>query len=119
MAEAGAVTPRELTLRLLTGALPSVAAAVLGGAASGGARSPWYRSLRKPAIQPPRQAFPIVWSALYAETALCGTTVQARLSPRERRNFRIALAANMALNAGWSTFATVLSAAVRRANPGR
>lgn len=159
---------RQMNARdLAWGVTPVLAAAALGTTAAQGVRSPWYRSLRKPRIQPPPAAFPIVWTTLYADVAAAASAVQVRLPEAERRRFRSALVLNMGLNAGWClaffrarrlglsvgvaaalaasswdltrrarrasgvaaaglgayaswcSFATVLSAAVRRANPHR
>ena len=42
--------------------------AVLGSAATD-TKSWWYRTLRKPAIQPPSWLFPVAWTALYVDMA--------------------------------------------------
>ena len=50
------------------------AAATAATAAAGGVatdpESAWYRRLRKPDWQPPAIAFPVVWTALYADLAV-------------------------------------------------
>ena len=50
------------------------AAATAATAAAGGTAtdpdSRWYRRLRKPDWQPPAIAFPVVWTALYADLAV-------------------------------------------------
>lgn len=85
-----------------------LATAALGSAAStsrAGVGSPWYAALDKPAFQPPPAVFPIAWTALYADVAVAATTALGRLEdvdPRRARGYRIALATNLALNAGWS-----------------
>lgn len=79
-----------------------VAAAALGSVATAtGTDSTWYRALRKPAIQPPPVVFPVVWTALYAQTALASIDAQAHMTTAEARVYRRKLACNMALNAGW------------------
>ncbi|MRJ77901.1 tryptophan-rich sensory protein [Aeromicrobium sp. SMF47] len=79
-----------------------VAAAALGSVATAtGTRSPWYRTLRKPAIQPPPAVFPVVWTALYAQVALASADAQSHMTPEQARAYRGKLAANMVLNAGW------------------
>ncbi|AWB91896.1 TspO/MBR family protein [Aeromicrobium chenweiae] len=79
-----------------------VAAAALGSVATAtGIKSAWYRTLRKPAIQPPPAVFPVVWTALYAQIALASADAQSHMTPSEARTYRRKLAANMALNAGW------------------
>ncbi|WP_295689100.1 tryptophan-rich sensory protein [uncultured Brevibacterium sp.] len=66
----------------------------------------WYRSLRKPAWQPPAAAFPIVWTLLYADIAVISALVTADdLEAGNRkavRNSAIALGTNLVLNAGWT-----------------
>lgn len=68
--------------------------------------SAWYASLDKPAWQPPGVAFPVVWTALYADLAAVSALTLEELDrtdrPREARAYEIALAANLALNASWS-----------------
>jgi benzodiazapine receptor len=82
------------------------ATAVVGGLASRSAASPWYQSLRKPAYQPPQQAFPIVWPLLYADIALVSSNTLDQMERTgqklERRRYITALAVNLVLNAGWS-----------------
>ncbi|MGJ3508343.1 TspO/MBR family protein [Enemella sp. A6] len=86
------------------------AAAAIGSVATqDGMESRWYKSLKKPAIQPPAVVFPIAWTSLYAAIAGSAATVDAELgarptkeAARTRRNFRIALLINMILNGGWS-----------------
>jgi translocator protein len=93
--------------RTLIPAIVAVTAtAVAGGLASRPAASPWYRSLRKPAYQPPRQAFPIVWPVLYADIAVVSSNALDKMErdgqKLERRHYITALAVNLVLNAGWS-----------------
>lgn len=91
---------------LVPAAVAVTAAAVVGGLASRPADSPWYRSLRKPTYQPPPQVFPIVWPMLYADIAIVSSNVLDEMErcgqKRERRQYTIALAVNLLLNAGWS-----------------
>ncbi len=80
--------------------------ASLGGLATGPAvQSSWYDKLCKPAYQPPRQVFPVVWPALYAEIAVVSASTLDRLNDtgddRRRRAFVAALASNLVLNGGW------------------
>lgn len=69
-------------------------------------QSAWYQRLRKPRYQPPRQVFPIVWPALYADIAVVSAATIDRLNEagdaRELRAYQAALAANLAINASWS-----------------
>lgn len=92
------------------------AAATAATAAAGGAAtdpdSGWYRQLRKPDWQPPTIAFPVVWTALYADLAVSSAVAlnshEAADTPggearrQELRAYRGALAANLVLNAAWS-----------------
>lgn len=96
---------RISTLLATVGAV--AAASGIGVLATGPAvRSSWYENLRKPPYQPPRQVFPIVWPALYADVALVSAHVIDRLSDtgqvRQRRAYQAALAINLVLNASWS-----------------
>lgn len=91
------------TLAATTGAV--VATAVVGSLATDpGSR--WYRTLRTPSWQPPGWAFPIAWTALYADLAVVGALTLADLGEQERtreqRDYAVALGANLVLNAGWS-----------------
>ncbi len=109
--------------------LAATAAAVAVTAAAGAratapqVTSRWYQQLRKPAYQPPRQVFPVVWPALYADIAVVSASTLDRLDStgrdRERGAYQVALIINLVLNAGWSWLffnrrrfgtATVLSA---------
>jgi tryptophan-rich sensory protein len=86
---------------LLRTALPVAATAALGAL---GTRpdSPWYRSLAKPPWQPPAAAFGPVWTSIYALTAVAAARTLERLDPAERRRYAGLLAANLALNTGFS-----------------
>ncbi len=77
------------------------ACAALGSVASREVGSLWYRALRKPAIQPPAAAFPIAWTALYADLAITTAVAIDRLPREERPAYVRAFAANLVLNAGW------------------
>lgn len=87
-----------------------VAVGVIGCAATGSILttpdSRWYRSLRKPAWQPPPAAFPVVWTGLYALLGVSSAGAIADLAERgDRRRsgrYATALAINLALNAAWS-----------------
>lgn len=84
---------------------------VVGAAAAVGSvltapDSLWYQRLDKPAWQPPPAAFPIVWTALYATTAVFTARASAELAESNRaarsRALERALVVNMVLNAGWT-----------------
>ncbi|WP_153504386.1 tryptophan-rich sensory protein [Cumulibacter manganitolerans] len=93
--------PRNLAL---TSAATVAAAAVGSLATTPGSR--WYRSLDLPSWQPPTIAFPVVWTALYADIAATSAVVLTDLERREKASeaaaYKRALWANLALNAGWS-----------------
>ncbi len=96
----------RITTLLVTGAA-TIATAALGGAATAPAvQSKWYAQLRKPAYQPPRQVFPVVWPALYTDIAVVSAAAIDELGATgrdiERRAYRNGLALNLALNAAWS-----------------
>ena len=88
--------------------MKGVAAAVVATAAVGSlAVDPddeWYRSVRKPSFQPPPLAFPIVWTALYADVAVSSGVVQssARAAGRPSTGYERALGVNLVLNAAWT-----------------
>jgi len=86
--------------------LAVTATAIVGGLASRPAQSAWYQALRKPAYQPPRQAFPIVWPILYADVAAMSAATLDDLDRhgqrQERRNYVVALVTNLVLNGSWS-----------------
>lgn len=84
-----------------------VATATVGGLATRPAgQSVWYRQLRKPAYQPPRSVFPVVWPVLYADIAAVSAATVDRLRDGDNepatRSYLAALAVNLLLNAGWS-----------------
>jgi tryptophan-rich sensory protein len=90
---------------LLATSLATTATAVVGGAASRGARDAWFRSLEQPAFQPPPVAFPVVWTALYATIAGASAAAIDRFDDAgdgRARGFRRALGANLVLNASWT-----------------
>jgi tryptophan-rich sensory protein len=86
-------------------ALATAACAVVGSVLTN-PQSTWYEGLRKPWFQPPGFAFPVVWTLLYATTALGAAGTMAKLRDQgrdsEADSFRTAHRINLALNAGWS-----------------
>jgi tryptophan-rich sensory protein len=80
----------------------AVTAAALAGSVVTRPDSRWYRTLKKPAWQPPPAAFPIVWTALYGLLAVAGARVLDRASGETRSGFARSYATNLALNAGWT-----------------
>jgi tryptophan-rich sensory protein len=86
--------------------LAVAATAGVGSVASKPRISRWYFRLRRPPYVPPNAVFPVAWTTLYADIAVTSATAIDRLRAagrqQEARNFAIALAANLILNAGWS-----------------
>lgn len=90
--------------------IATTSAAVIGTAVIGSVATdtstPWYRSLTKPAIQPPAWAFPVAWTGLYASIATVVGRSLADLQERDEQmeyaELQKALATNLALNASWS-----------------
>lgn len=67
----------------------------------------WYKTINKPSFQPPAWLFPLVWTGLYIDIAYVVGQSLADIEEREGRSTRFdtlknSLAANLALNAGWS-----------------
>ncbi len=95
---------RKLRNALYAGGL--VAAAAAAGSLATDPDSGWYRKLDKPDWQPPKAAFPVVWTGLYAGIAVTATLVQNQLrlrkDPERLAGFRSALVTNLALNGLWS-----------------
>ncbi|MEO5711073.1 MAG: TspO/MBR family protein [Nocardioidaceae bacterium] len=86
--------------------LPATAVAVVVTAVAGGlgtdVRSRWYAGLDKPRWQPPGWVFGPAWTALYALIAVGSAHALDRAEPEEARDYSTALAANLALNTGWT-----------------
>lgn len=96
-------------MKLSTLAATTLAVAVAAGTGTiaGPRRVPgWYAGLRKPAYQPPGAAFPVVWTALYADIAVTSAVTVDRLRAAgqhdKARGYAAALTVNLLLNAGWS-----------------
>lgn len=90
-------------------ALAGFGAAVAGAALLGSRVSPdrkgtkrWYRRLKKPEFTPPRAAFPVVWTLLYAMMAASAYRVWKQEESRERRRALGLWWAQLAANAAWS-----------------
>ncbi len=102
--EAEAREPRRARNLATTAGL--VAATATAGSLATEPDGGWYRGLEKPSWQPPPEAFPIVWSTLYADIAITSAAVLNELDRRgateHAADFRKALAGNLALNGGWS-----------------
>jgi translocator protein len=82
------------------------ATSAIGSVASKPRITRWYSGLRKPGYVPPNGVFPVAWTTLYADIAVTSATAIDRLRATgrhaEARNYIVALAANLILNAGWS-----------------
>lgn len=78
------------------------AVAGIGGAVTAGSVDTWYRSLVKPAINPPDWIFGPVWSALYVMMAVAAALVWRRGPGPNRRMAMAWFAGQLALNLGWS-----------------
>ncbi|WP_067967416.1 TspO/MBR family protein [Mycolicibacter icosiumassiliensis] len=96
----------RISTLLGTGAAVTAAAITGSIATTPAVQSDWYEGLSKPAYQPPRQVFPIVWPALYADIAAVSASTIDELNARgevaKRRSYVAALVVNLVLNAGWS-----------------
>jgi tryptophan-rich sensory protein len=105
LASAG-TTPRDPGPRNLAVAAAATTLAAVAGSAATTTGAGWYRQLDLPSWQPPKVAFPLVWTTLYADIATTSAAVltdlerQGRLD--EAKGYRRALFLNLALNAGWS-----------------
>jgi uncharacterized protein YbjT (DUF2867 family)/tryptophan-rich sensory protein len=105
-------TTPDTGLRNLAIAGAAVTASALVGSLATQPGSRWYRSLDLPSWQPPKAAFPIVWTLLYADIAASTAAVLTGIDRRsargsggreaERQQYLAALGANLALNSGWS-----------------
>jgi translocator protein len=86
--------------------LAVAATAGLGSVASRPSTTGWYARLHKPRYVPPNGVFPVAWTALYTDIAATSAVAVDRLRGAgrhdEARNYVIALAVNLLLNAGWS-----------------
>nr|WP_306237891.1 MULTISPECIES: tryptophan-rich sensory protein [unclassified Ornithinimicrobium] len=63
----------DTALRRTAQVVTAVTLAAVAGSAATDPGSQWYRSLAKPAWQPPSLAFPVVWTGLYADLAAVAT----------------------------------------------
>ncbi|XVX20421.1 tryptophan-rich sensory protein [Actinomycetota bacterium] len=83
-----------------------VAACAVAGSLASDPNSRWYRSLDLPSWQPPKAAFPIAWTTLYAAIAAVSASATTQLDDEARDGeataYWRALGGNLALNAGWS-----------------
>lgn len=96
----------QLRSSLIRWALVTVPAVLLlgylSGQIGGGADTPWFQSLEKPAIFPPPATFGIVWTILYAMMGLALALVCAARGAR-RRGLAITLfIIQLSLNLAWT-----------------
>lgn len=101
-----------MQLKTVVWTAAATAATAAAGAVATDPDSSWYRRLRKPRWQPPAIAFPVVWTALYADLAVSSAVALdsnavpdapgGKTAHLEVRAYRGALAANLVLNAAWS-----------------
>ena len=82
-------------------AAAALAVALLGGLMTD--IGPWYRSLQKPAWQPPDWAFGPAWTVIYALAATSGVVAwRDAHHPRQRETMLMLFALNAFLNVLWS-----------------
>ncbi len=79
----------------------AAASAVIGGLTQKSSRG-WYRTLRKPAFNPPDWIFGPVWTGLYALMAVSAYRVWRRPASRERTRALRWWGAQLAANAAWT-----------------
>jgi len=93
-------------LLILAGCVAGVTASAVAGALATDPDGVYYRTLDKPSWQPPPPVYGIVWTPLYADTALSAghaiSTLDQQGRAHERRKLIGALVINLALNTGWS-----------------
>lgn len=93
-------------LLILAGCVAGVVVSAATGALATDPESKYYRTLEKPAWQPPPPVYGIVWTPLYADIALSSGHAISELGQQgrtgERKGLIIALIANLALNTTWS-----------------
>lgn len=87
---------------LIRTSLATAATAAFGSVATS-PDSAWYRSLDRPAWQPPPAAFPAVWTPLYGLIAFAGArALDNSTRDGQRRRFLRVYGIDLALNAGWT-----------------
>lgn len=88
-------------LPLVVAAIAAAAVAALGATITD--LGPWYRGLAKPDWNPPDPAFGIIWTIVFALTALAGVTAW-RAAPNSRASDTLIglFALNAFLNITWS-----------------
>nr|WP_305957873.1 TspO/MBR family protein [Aurantiacibacter sp. 219JJ12-13]MDP5260386.1 TspO/MBR family protein [Aurantiacibacter sp. 219JJ12-13] len=92
---------RSWILPIGIAAFAAVIVAVLGGTITN--LGPWYEGLAKPDWTPPRAAFPIAWTAIFALAAVSGVIAWSKAPNRKVADMVIGLfALNGFLNILWS-----------------
>lgn len=88
---------------LLVSLAACYAAAGAGGLVTASSVTGWYRTLAKPAFNPPDWIFAPVWNALFLLMAIAAWRVWVRAAPGVRRRFALSLfAAQLIANVLWS-----------------
>lgn len=100
-------SPGQLRLSFLRWALVTVPLILLLGFASGrvvpaGDESAWYRTLAKPALNPPGIFFPVAWSVLYVLMGVALAIVLNARGARVRGTAVALFAAQLVLNLIWT-----------------
>ena len=86
---------------IVIAAAAAMAVALLGGLMTD--IGPWYRSLHKPAWQPPDWAFGPAWTVIYALAAISGVIAWRDANSQQQRDTMLMLfALNAFLNVLWS-----------------
>ena len=78
-----------------------IAVAAIGGAATAAAIPDWYRTIEKPAWNPPDAVFGPVWTTLYLLMGIA-MIVARRAAPERRHRTQAAFGLQLALNLAWS-----------------
>lgn len=90
-------------MRFLKWTAAATAATAVVGSIGTKPNSPWYLGLDKPSWQPPGWLFAPVWTSIYSLTAVASARTLERLNPgKERRDYAVALGANLALNTAFT-----------------
>ena len=94
--------PRKHAARALFVFTAAVGAAAAIGVATGGGKSPWYRSLRKPKGEPPAAAFAPVWTTLFGLIATSGWRIWRAPDSHARSRALNLWATQLVLNGAWT-----------------
>ena len=87
---------------LIGTSLATAAAAAVGSVVTTPAVETWYPKLAKPSFVPPDWAFPVAWTAVYADIAVTSAVTLDQLDENgdhtQRQRYLAALGANLVLN---------------------